>query len=315
MLLLALAVFFLVATTWGYDTNLNDLRLKTITNSGVARNYAVTANPYQITAMTDTAAATHPWLTQAHGYAYDLADRLLTATQPTPGNNAFAYDRLDNATTVTSPGAPTVNPTYNGFNQLATWGTQTFTYDDNGNTVSGDGTKTYQWDGANRLKTITYTASGNTTSFTYDGLGRRTAVAESVGGVTSTTRHLWCGDRICQSRTDADNVTRRHYPEGEHNVTTGQKLLYRQDQLGSVRDVTDATTGNLVAAYDYGPYGNITRSSPDAYKLLGRPRISVPRLRGNETAAFGRMRQETHALHCNAIHAKAWKIWASRCAL
>ena len=85
-------------------------------------------------------------------------------------------------------------------------------------------------------------------------------MAESVGGVTSTTRHLWCGDRICQSRTGADNVTRRHYPEGEHNVTTGQKLLYRQDQLGSVRDVTDATTGNLVAAYDYGPYGNITRT-------------------------------------------------------
>ena len=249
------------STGWGYDTNLNDLRLKTITNSGVARNYAVTANPYQVTAMTDTAAATHPWLTQAHGYAYDLADRLLTATQPTPGNNAFAYDKLDNATTVTSPGAPTVNPTYNGFNQLATWGTQTFTYDDNGNTVSGDGTKTYQWDGANRLAEIAYVGGTDKTVFTYDGLGRRTVMADTVAGVTTTTRFLWCGERICQSRNGSDTVLARYFPEGEYISSGTKKYVYQTDQLGSVRDVIDAATGTRVAAIDYGPYGNRTRTN------------------------------------------------------
>jgi RHS repeat-associated protein len=33
------------------------------------------------------------------------------------------------------------------------------------------------------------------------------------------------------------------------------------DQLGSVRDVIDATSGSLVASYDYTPYGAVARSS------------------------------------------------------
>ena len=210
--------------------------------------------------LTDTASATHPWLTQTHGFTYDKADRLLTATQPTPGNNAYAYDKLDNATTVTIPGIPTVNPTYNANNQLATSGAKTYAYDANGNTLSGDGAKTYKWDAESRLIEIAYVGGTNKTTFTYDALNHRITTAETVGATTTTTRNLWCGDMVCQTRTSADVVTRRHYAEGEHNVTTGQKLVYRQDQLGSVRDITDGTTAALVGAYDYGPYGQITRN-------------------------------------------------------
>ncbi len=54
---------------------------------------------------------------------------------------------------------------------------------------------------------------------------------------------------------------RRDLPEGEYNYTTSQKLVYMPDQLGSVRDVLDATTGNLVASYDYTPYGTIAQSN------------------------------------------------------
>ena len=47
----------------------------------------------------------------------------------------------------------------------------------------------------------------------------------------------------------------------EYNVITGQKLVYAPDQLGSVRDALDATTGTRVASYDYTPYGAVARSN------------------------------------------------------
>jgi RHS repeat-associated protein len=249
-----------IASSWGYDTNANDRRLASITNSGVTRSYTFSyvipggggaSNPYDIQTINDMAAATHPWITQSHGYTYDQVDRLLSATQAAPGNNAFAYDKLDNATTVTNPGSGTVNPTYNS---------SAYAYDANGNTTSGDGIKTYKWDAENRLIEVDYVGGTNKTVFTYDAFSHRILTAETVGGVTTTTRSLWCGDRICQTRTSADVATRRHYTEGEHNVTSGQKLVTMSDQLGSVRDVLDATTGTLVAAYDFSPYGGITRN-------------------------------------------------------
>jgi YD repeat-containing protein len=147
-----------IASSWGYDTNANDRRLTSITNSGVTRSYTFSylipggggaSSPYDIQTINDLAAATHPWISQSHGFTYDQVDRLLSATQVTPGNNAFAYDKLDNATTVTNPGSGTVNPTYNSMNQIVSWAASAYAYDTNGNTTSGDGVKTYKWDAEN----------------------------------------------------------------------------------------------------------------------------------------------------------------------
>ena len=165
-----------------------------------------------------------------------------------------------------------MNPTYNVFNQLATRGANTYAYDDNGNTLSGDGIKTYKYDAEDRLIEIDYVGGTNKTVFTYNALGQRIVTAETVSGVTTTTRNEWCGAMVCQTRSSADVATRRHYAEGELNVTSGQKLVYMPDQLGSVRDVLDATTGNLVKSYDYAPYGAITRnwgSTETDYRYAG----------------------------------------------
>jgi RHS repeat-associated protein len=256
-----------VSTGWGYDTNTNDRRLIGITNSSVSRSYTLgygsgPTNVYDIMSITDTAATGHPWATQSRGYTYDLIDRLLTASATTPGNDTYAYDPLDNATTVTTPtGTVTPAPTYNGLNQISTWGSNTYSFDANGNTLSGDGTRTYKWDAQNRLVEVDYTGTSNKTIFTYNGIGQRRAAAETNAGTTTTTRYLWCDSRICQTRDGSDNVLRRDLAEGEYNVSTGQKLVYMTDQLGSVRDVLDATTGTLVQSYDYTPYGGIARSS------------------------------------------------------
>jgi len=69
------------------------------------------------------------------------------------------------------------------------------TFDAVGNLTS-DGQRTYSWDAENRLVGIVYPGvSGKQTAFSYDGLGRRTAIASTPagGGSTVTTSYLWCG--------------------------------------------------------------------------------------------------------------------------
>jgi len=268
-----------ISTSWGYDTNANDRRLISIANSGVTRSYALSYldpvtsanNPYDIMGITDTAASGHPFATQAHAYGYDLVDRLLTATQTFPGNNLYAYDNLDNATTITDS-TGTTNPTYNVLNQITTFFANSYTYDNNGNTLS-DGIRTYKWDAENRLIEIDYVGSTAKSQFSYNALGQRVADVETPAtGVPVTTRFLWCGDSVCQIRDGSDNVLKRDLDEGELNVVSGQKLIYVPDQLGSVRDVLDAATGSLVQSYDFNPYGSVARnagSTPADYQYAG----------------------------------------------
>jgi RHS repeat-associated protein len=265
-----------VSTNWGYDTNTNDRRLISITNSGVTRSYAVgyssggVTNPYDILSISDNAVAGHPFASQSHAYTYDNVDRLLSATATTPGNDSYVYNKLDDATTVTTP-TGTTNPTYNRLNQIATWGTLNYDYDANGNLLSGDGVKTYKWDAEDRLVEIDYVGSTAKSQFSYDGLGHRTVDVEtSATGAATTNRYIWCGSSICQTRNGSDQVVRRDLEEGEYSLSNGQKLIYMPDQLDSVRDVLSATTGGLVNAYDYAPYGSIAQtygSTPTDYRF------------------------------------------------
>lgn len=146
--------------------------------------------------------------------------------------------------------------TYNTLNQLTVLSGQARTYDAIGNLTS-DGTRTYTWDAESRLVGIGYPGQpGKASAFTYDGLGRRTAIAETPpgGGAAVTTSYLWCDDAICQARDGSNARTRSYYDEGE--IVPGspaQPYYYGVDQLGSVRRAF-ATTSSA-PAYAYDPYG------------------------------------------------------------
>ena len=270
------------STGWSYDSNNNDRRLIGITNSGITRSYSLSYqlhgggnNPYDILRINDIAAPGHPFSSQAHPYSYDLSDRLLSANGASAlsaTNFDYSYDFLDNLTTIIN-GRDVIHATYNDLNEINTWGGDNYFYDANGNTLSGDGTRSYKWDAENRLVEIDYAGSNAKTQFAYDGLGRRVIDAEtSPQGGTSTARNLWCGSNLCQTRDGGDNVLRRDMDEGELGVLTGQKLIYMPDHLGSVRDVLDGTAGTLLSVYDYSPYGVITRtygSTPTDYRYAG----------------------------------------------
>ncbi len=154
------------------------------------------------------------------------------------------------------------NYTYNAVNQVTGQsgfeGTKTFTYDLAGN-MTGDGTRTFQWDAENRLAKITQ--GTRTSEFTYDGMGRRYRIVEKDGATTlSDTRHLWCGRAVCEERDGATGNTpsKRFFSGGFQQGATN--YYYTRDHLGSVREVLD-TTGAVAAKYSYDAWGRQTKVS------------------------------------------------------
>lgn len=86
---------------------------------------------------------------------------------------------------------------------------------------------------------------------------------------------MWCGESICQARSDTDRVTRRFFEHGVHYPTmgTGVGLYYGQDQLGSVRDLSLVSTGARVGTFDYDAYGDVTVRSARIYPEFGHARL------------------------------------------
>lgn len=162
---------------------------------------------------------------------------------------------------------------YNANNQQTTFGTNTETYDLNGNlaTVTDAGvTTTYTWNARNQLMGISLT--GFAASFTYDSFGRRTG--KTVQG--TTTNYVYDGLNPVQEKAGA-TVTA--------NLLTGlgiDEFFTRTDGVGSRALLTDArgstvalgdNTGTLQTQYTYEPFGGTTvagQVSTNSYKYTGR---------------------------------------------
>jgi RHS repeat-associated protein len=135
--------------------------------------------------------------------------------------------------------------------------TTSYTYDSNGN-LTGDGTRTFEWDAENRLLAVE--AGTHRSEFTYDGLGRRVRIVEKVSGSTTSDHwFLWCGIEMCEERNSAGStVTKRFFGQGVEIGSTD--YFYTTDHLGSIREMTDGS-GAIQARYDYDPYGRQTKLS------------------------------------------------------
>ena len=227
-----------LATSWSYGTNLQDRRLTGITNNGAFSG--------QQTAFT---------------YQTDVLGRITDQTQTSDATAAM-------------PAQLTQAAQYNNLNQQTVVGSQTQTYDAVGQLTS-DGLRSYSWDAEGRLTGITYPAEpGKSTTFTYDGFGRRQSIVSTpAGGGTSTDRRLlWCGSEICQSRTPTGSVLKEYLAEGE-NVTGGQKLFYGIDHQGSMRRAFTAASS---PSYDYDPYGQQIQSGAPATDFTYAGLMALP---------------------------------------
>lgn len=142
---------------------------------------------------------------------------------------------------------------------VAAGATDSLTYDDSGNLLTGGG-RTYEWDALERLTAVI--VGTQRTEFVYDGLGRRVKVIEKTNGtVTATKRFVHDGLDIAEERDNSNNaITKRYFGTGME-VPTGTNAghyIYTRDHLGSIREVWKTETASLSARYDYDPYGRRT---------------------------------------------------------
>ena len=142
---------------------------------------------------------------------------------------------------------------------------QAFTYDEDGNLFT-DGTRIFVWDAKNQLVTFD---NRTTTEFVYDSQGRRIRMIEQdeFGAITADKRYWWLDGSTQPFEERTHNAsgtlvsTRRFYKRGEIEYNSSGAVVnvrfYTKDHTGSVRDLIDSN-GNVVASYDYDPYGRRT---------------------------------------------------------
>jgi RHS repeat-associated protein len=133
--------------------------------------------------------------------------------------------------------------------------TTAYGYDSNGNQTSA-GAVSSTFDLANRTSSIE--SGTTTTSFSYDGLGKR--LTQATNG-TIDTRFTWDPNnglpQLATETTAAGGLIRRYVNglDGPLSVThSGGASYYHRDAYGSIADVTSSTGGSQWQ-YAYEPFG------------------------------------------------------------
>ncbi|HRI16738.1 MAG TPA: RHS repeat-associated core domain-containing protein [Verrucomicrobiota bacterium] len=220
---------------------------------------------------------------QASTFDYDQTGQLTNAvnTAPELPDENFRYDANGNRVSAQSGGIYVTNLN----NQILSDGTNTYTYDFEGNMASRSNTvtgvvTTYAWDHRNRLTTVLdYNPSGEitqTVAFVYDAMNRR--LAKTVNG--QTVRFFYNGDDSWADLDGGSNAVTVRYLHGARidELLARQRASdgrgwYLADHLGSVRDLADAT-GEVAAHVDYSSFGQVlsvsNSTAVDRFLFTGR---------------------------------------------
>jgi RHS repeat-associated protein len=220
------------------------------------------------------------------GYTWDDIGRLKTQADSfsTPASNVgwtfslnpasqIAAETRDNDTYAFG-GLVAVNRAYavNGLNQYTTAGPAAFTYDANGN-LTADGTNTFVYDAENRL--VSATAAGQTTTLTYDPLGRLWQVVKGA----ANTRFLYDGDALA-AEYDGTGIMTARYVHGSNAAaddplvwytdagTTNKRWLH-SDHLGSIVAATNASGGSQ-SINTYDEYGIPGTANTGRFQYTGQ---------------------------------------------
>jgi RHS repeat-associated protein len=202
-----------------------------------------------------------------HAYAYDARDRISAAQNPTQTVESYTYDGVGNRTA----SHISTSYSYQSFNRVVTIGSNSYSYDSNGNLTSktdSAGTWGYSWDYENRLKQVTRPDS-TTISYKYDALGRRIQRSKSGGG---STNFVYDGQDVIKD-INSDNSTVEYLnglgiDDKLRQTSSAGTVYFTQDHLGSTRALTDSS-GNVVESVNYDSFGN-GASSLTRYGYTGR---------------------------------------------
>ncbi len=127
--------------------------------------------------------------TKNEDYTYDGLNRLKNTNRGAWGGSTYQswnMDALGNMITITNGTANTTS-TFNSQNELTSFGGNTLTFDNNGNTTTDEQGRSLIYDAWNHLIQANGTDSSIIVSYSYDGIGHRLTETASQ----SNTRHLY----------------------------------------------------------------------------------------------------------------------------
>lgn len=249
-----------------------DGRRTTINRNGTAETYGYD-NARQVTS------ANYPDLSTTQSWNFDAAGNRQSATTNSVNTN-YTANSVNEYTSISGGGFQPPSPTY----------------DANGNTLTlprPDGTAlTLTWNINNEQITAT-NATGDTASYQYDALGRRTKRIETIGGTTTTTHFFTNGWNVELEHNGSDYTTRQTWGhdlsesfQGAGGVGglvmvetlpigSGSPVPYFPcyDGNGNITAWIDSA-GTVVARQRYDAFGNIIQqlgTAPSNYGFSTKP--------------------------------------------
>lgn len=238
-----------------------------------------------------------PLLARTIGYTYDKLGRLTKGTileQTTPVYNVtYKIDAMGRILQMGTAAYTYGDPAHVG--AVTSDGTNTYTYDANGNMITKSGGWTYTYDAQNRLTKIMQ----NTTTmeqYSYDAFGKRVKRIEGTNvyldpfpfyrvmpGVLSTAKYYFVGNELLAER-DGPNTTDVYY--------------YHPDHAGSPNSVTNSA-GNETKHFLAYPWGGTYYEKAGnpvlRYKFSGMDYDGLVNLYGSYNPALGRSLQSPYA--------------------
>jgi len=216
-------------------------------------------------------------------YSYDTLDHLTGATYTnqtgTPqANESYTYDPLANRVTGSNANAQGTSYSYNANNQLTQAGSISYTYDENGNTLSqtdatnAANTRSYVYDTDNRLTEVHDASNAIVATYRYDPFGRRVSKTLNNGSQSNTTYYFYSAEGLIAEADSNGQLTKSYgYAPGSTfttnplwmkvpasgTQTAATYYTYQNDHLGTPMKLLNQS-GVTVWSATYDAFGRAT---------------------------------------------------------
>jgi RHS repeat-associated protein len=205
-------------------------------------------------------------INSTYDYGYDADGQLLQVSRGGTVIEQYAYDVNGNRSSRQLGTAATEAATYDGQDRLTQRGSTTYQFNEDG-FLAQRGADTFNYSARGEL--LQATVGGQIVTYSYDGVGRRTARTTVAG----TTQYLY-GDPLnvmlpTAVRDGAGVLTTLYYDDAGLLVALergGSRFYVATDQVGTPRRVTDAT-GQALKVLEYDAFGNLVADSAPAFDL------------------------------------------------